>query len=122
MSILFWFLGVSFAALSVMFLYHFYEVKSGKKIFSLRFRNKVDGIVSRIFFKISGLLSRLFKKLKNSSLRLFHYLSEKLHLAWRKLSDKVDRYFLKLRGRGDIGKRGSVSIYWQQVKKEAEED
>jgi hypothetical protein len=122
MLTLIWFLGISFVVLTTMVLFRAYEIKKNKLIFSIEFRNKIDRIFLKMFSKSINFYHNQSLKLKNLFQKIKHRIHEKLHLAWRKLSDKVDGYFLRIRGRRNIGKKGSISIYWQQVKKEQEEE
>ncbi len=105
-----------------MISYRAYEIKKNRSIISLEFRNKVDGIVIKLLSRSIIFFNRLYIRIKLFFANLTHSFYEKLHFAWRKLSGKVDRYLLKLKGRRNIGKKGSVSIYWQQVTKKTEDD
>ncbi len=122
MLTLIWFFGISLVVLTTIILVRNYEIRKNKLIFSNDLRDKVDGISLRIISKIINFFSNQSIKIKRLFLKTKNVIHEKLHLAWRKLSDKVDGYFLRIRGRKDIGKKGSISIYWQQVKKEQEEE
>ncbi len=114
---------MSFVLMAIMVSYRVYEIKSAKPVFSVSIREKSDKVLVRAASTFVHFFLSLAHRLKLFLGGLTHSFNEKLHAIWRKISSKVDRYFLKLRGRKDIGKKGSISIYWQQVagKKEGEE-
>ncbi len=95
--------------------YRSYELSSGKKLFSEEKRAKSDQKLLTFYHKNINLTNRFLINLKSNFQNFFHFVNQKLNNLWCLISKKVDGYFDRIKGKKEINKKGSVSLYWQSV-------
>lgn len=103
--------------MTVMVIYRLYELITSKNVIPEKFRQKSDLILEKVTLKIIRFLFRSWKKtvsLKNSITGFF---KKTLYNLKYKVPTKISSYFEKLRKSPGIGKKGSVSLYFEEIKK-----
>lgn len=101
-----------------MISYRGYELSSGKELISTEKRRATDEKTLRQIGRTNLFLKKVLKKTKVVVLKLLDKVHDATHWTWVTFSRKVDQYFDKLRGRRGTGKRGIISLYYQESNRE----
>ena len=112
---LIWIFSISAVLIVGMISYRKYEIVSGEEIFSAEKRLKSDLFILTKTKIVFGFLEVFFSRLLNLFKDVPNVLHRLLHRIWRYFSSSVDRYFDKFRHHREGGKKGSISLYWQNL-------